>query len=406
MDLVFSVATAVQLGTALPAGWIYDRFGGRAASLGGALMAAVGLLFMSAACYWPASLSWLLFIGYPVAMLGGMINSYGIFAFIWLLPNDQNFISSMVGGAQALSDMLALVAVALSSCCSFFVGDFFLLLAFLSVLAGLVCWLLVPSRDVVNALAIAAIADQAPGSSASESDRHGGDHADRAQHQDAGCLSREMHSMKESWQIMKRFAGANLWLCAFSTVYILAMYYPMQQMYFYYTLLFQDESTATTLVNVYAFIYGIGGFVSSLAGGKACDRLGIERFTIAVAACAVIMALILPIENFALQVAAQLIMTVGFQLYSIIVNRFAMLYAPPHLFGAFSGVQFSFISVGMVIGMAAVGAGMDAVNAHGVLKYQIPYVGLGVGAMFLGIGIVGFWRQHPPPPLGGSEPIA
>jgi MFS family permease len=168
MDAVFGVATAIQLITALPAGWIYDRYGGRAASLGGALMAGVGLVFMSAACYFPAAFSWLLFIGYPLAMLGGTINSYGIFAFMWLLPDDQNFISSMVGGAQALSDMLALVAVGLSSCCSFFIGDFFLALALLSVLAGLTCWLLVPAHDVVDALAAAQVSAQARSSSGEE----------------------------------------------------------------------------------------------------------------------------------------------------------------------------------------------------------------------------------------------
>ena len=60
----------------------------------------------SVATYYPASSSWLLLIGYPVAMLGGQINSFGIFAFLWLLPNDQNLISSMVGGAQVSAPLL------------------------------------------------------------------------------------------------------------------------------------------------------------------------------------------------------------------------------------------------------------------------------------------------------------
>ena len=40
---------------------------------------------------------------------------------------------------------------------------------------------------------------------------------------------------------------------------------------------------------------------------------------------------------------------------------------------------------------------------HGVLKYQIPYVGLGVISMVLGVGVYNFWRYHPPPGLGGLE---
>jgi len=37
----------------------------------------------------------------------------------------------------------------------------------------------------------------------------------------------------------------------------------------------------------------------------------------------------------ALQVGAQLALVIGMQLYTVVVNRFAMLYAPPHLFGTF-----------------------------------------------------------------------
>jgi len=59
----------------------------------------------------------------------------------------------------------------------------------------------------------------------------------------------------------------------FSTCYILAIYYPMQQMFFYYSLLFSDKDTATALVNVYAFIYGLGGAACSLAGGKVLSLL-------------------------------------------------------------------------------------------------------------------------------------
>ena len=357
LDAVYGLSTAVQLGSSLPAGWIYDRYGGRVAALVGALLAAVGLVIMSVACFFPAQLSWLMFVGYPLAMLGGGINSYGIFAFMWLMPDDQNFVASLASGAQSLSDMLALVAVGLSSCCGVFIGEFFLLLSVMSVFAGIFCYSIVPSVDVVNSLAAVALSQgESPESCEAFAQSKDGD----------GFMAKEFSSVKQSWVLMKQHAGANGMLLVFSTVYMLSMMYPMQQMYFYYQVLFNNNDTATKLVNIFAVIYGIGGFVCSLIGGKLCDRLGIQKFTLAVAGCSVVLSCCLPFANFTLQIVAQAVMLLGYTLYIIIVNRFAMLYAPPHLFGTFSGVQMTFISVGMLAGMSAVSTSVAFVGATGI----------------------------------------
>eukprot|EP00756_Hemistasia_phaeocysticola_P063032 Hpha_TRINITY_DN6501_c0_g1::TRINITY_DN6501_c0_g1_i1::g.45912::m.45912 len=159
LDAVFSIAIAVQLGASLPAGWIFDRYGGRAASLGGALLASTGLLLMGLATYFPADLAWLLWLAYPVAMLGGQINSFGVFSFLWLLPEHQNFISSMAGGTAALSDMLVLVAVGLHSCCGLFIGQFFLVLSGLSLCSGVVCYAVGPSRSTCLELAASVLTE-------------------------------------------------------------------------------------------------------------------------------------------------------------------------------------------------------------------------------------------------------
>jgi hypothetical protein len=225
---------------------------------------------MSVSCYFPASFSWLLFLGYPLAMLGGTINSFGIFAFMWLLPEHQNFTASMSSGAQALSDMLALVAVGLSACCQVFVGEFFLFLSVLSFLAGLAGYWLIPSQELVNALASAALGDSG---AALQDDQGAGP---------GQGWEGEMKTVQSCWRLMKQHAGANVLLLLFSTMYIMAIMYPMQQMLFYYTALFPDKETPELLVNSFAFIYGIGGFVCALGGGRLCDALGIQKFTLAV----------------------------------------------------------------------------------------------------------------------------
>ena len=78
---------------------------------------------------------------------------------------------------------------------------------------------------------------------------------------------------------MKQHGGSNALLIAFSIVYCMAMVYPNQQMFFYYKELFGSKDAATQLVNIYAFMYGIAGFVCALGGGKLCDRLGLQKFT-------------------------------------------------------------------------------------------------------------------------------
>lgn len=161
-------------------------------------MAAIGLVLMSLSCYYPPSLSSLLYFGYPLAMLGGIINFYGIFAFLWLLPDDQNFIASIVPGAQALSDMLALVAMGLSACCGVFIGEFFLLLSLLSVLAGFFCWVIVPSLEVVNALATKVLADTLNGTL----DEMALEAAKQAHEKDEGC--KEIENVKHSWALMRQ----------------------------------------------------------------------------------------------------------------------------------------------------------------------------------------------------------
>ena len=399
LDAVYGASVAVQLGSSLPAGWIFDRYGGRVAALGGALLAATGLLLMGAATCFPASWSWLLWLGYPTAMLGGQINSYGLFSFLWLLPDDQNLISSMVGGATALSDMLALVAVGLNACCGLFVGHFFVLLALLSVCSGAFSFAVCPTHAVCLKLASSVLAEA--GTPAHGEREDAADDAQGSGNGDDRWCGKEIDSVRSSWVLMKRHSGANSLLIVFSILYVMAMIYPNEQMFYYYKGLFASKDTAVELVNVYAFMYGAAGFVCSLGGGKLCDYLGLEKFTQAAVWSVVVFAVIIPVRSVPVQVLAQVVMVVGMQLYMIIVNRFAMLYAPPELFGTFGGVQFCFVSVGTLVGMMGVSAVLDGIASASAIKYQIPYVALSIGSATVGFVLVHFWRQHPPPRVGG-----
>ena len=385
LDVCASLAIAVQMASILPAGFLYDRVGGRECAVYGAAIASVGLGTMGIACHFPENFSWLLYVGYALAQVGGSINTQGVMTFIWLMPAHPNFISSTAAGVTSLSDMFSLVAVGLDSCCGLFIGNFFIFLAGACFVAGAVCWCVVPSRAVMLRFAA-----ETAGASQEE--------------EDLGPFPKgEVTLVKRSWAVMSAYPVANGILLAFSTAYMLSIIYPMQQMLFYYKVLFSDK-VATELVDVYAFLYGIGGFGSALFGGLACDKLGLRNFTIALVACSVLLAIFLPIATAAAQTAAQMVMVVGMSLYMIIINRFSMLYAPPELFGTLGGVQFSIISVGMLVGVSLVSLGTK--DLKGAAQYQVPFVALGVVSSILGGTLAYHWTTTPPPPMGGVEFLA
>lgn len=89
LSSVYAVATACGYFSTLFSGLLYDRLGGCAVACVGALIASVGLLLMAVASYLPSQLSVLMYVGYPIATVGGLLNSYGIFVFMWVFPERQ-----------------------------------------------------------------------------------------------------------------------------------------------------------------------------------------------------------------------------------------------------------------------------------------------------------------------------
>jgi len=403
LNSVYGLATACSLAGSLPAGFLYDRIGGQKCALYGALFTSVGLLLMAAACFYPAQMSWAMFFGYPLAQFAGQINTYGMFAFIWLLPSHQNLVASCAGGVQSLSDMLALVAVA-SASKGLFIGSFLAIVSALSILAGLTCYLVVPTKATMMEFAAVSLGEEAAEAMAltSESQDKGG----------GGCGG-ELDGVKRSFQVMSMYRVANGILLVFSVAYCLSIIGPMQQMLFYYEALFGKSSPESKeLVNVWAMLYGMGGFACAIGGGALCDRLGLNRFVLLVAFCSAFVAALLPVRDFGTQVAVQVALTLGLSLYTIVVNRFCMLYAPPDLFGTLGGVQFTIISVGLFVGMQIQSMGVPTDGTATALQFQVPWVSSGVFSFLLGLLLAWYWHRVPPPTveeaaqMGSSRSVA
>ena len=69
----------------------------------GALGAALGLAGMAIAVQVP-SLNKLLLVAYPLAILCGVASMFGIYAFLWILPESQNMINGIAGASMSASE--------------------------------------------------------------------------------------------------------------------------------------------------------------------------------------------------------------------------------------------------------------------------------------------------------------
>ena len=197
--------------------------------------------------------------------------------------------------------------------------------------------------------------------------------------------------MWRSWLALRRHSTVSLLVLAFSTVYCLAMIYPTQEMLFYYEAIWPPSSspgeegetspTADSLVDLFAVVFGAGGFVCAVGGGWCCDKVGIAKFTLAVSGCCFATSLLLLAPYYWPQALAQVGLTLGFSLYMIVCTRYTVLYAPPELFGSMSGLLFTAVSVFMGVGAGLVDYAAETLAAGRsppLLQYQAPFLLLGL----------------------------
>ena len=293
-NLVYTIASAGMFLVSLPAGMIFDSCGGRAAGVYGALLTMVGVFMMYLSVEFPSTLGWIFFLGYPVATGSGFINQNSLYSFMWLLPENANLINGIAMGAQALSDMLALIAVWLNDAYGIPISYSLLGLCILNVLAAIVLQFFVPTRRYYLDLG-------------RKLNRNGESQVGELQVaaaqvspiiEDSACTK----IYKSIQEACKQPTLITL-LMSFSSVYFLSTTIQVEYMLFYYEDLWPSpvptnpSTIVTFLVNTYAVVYGLGGFVSSVFGGALCDQMGIRYFTFCVGISALVSGVMLLVSN-------------------------------------------------------------------------------------------------------------
>jgi MFS family permease len=71
-------------------GIFFDRFGARASAVIGACLTAVGFIPLWAATMFPGRADWLLFIGFPLIQVAGMLNSMAVLGLLVRLSHNIN----------------------------------------------------------------------------------------------------------------------------------------------------------------------------------------------------------------------------------------------------------------------------------------------------------------------------
>ena len=332
----------------------------------------------------PQNCGWAFFIGYPIATASGMINQNCMYTFMWLLPENANLISGIAMGAQALSDMLALVAVYMYDVYGIPVSYFLLALCFSNIIAAWVLQNVVPSKKFYLGIGRKMLREQ-----------------NILVEEDSTC-TKVSKSIKEA---CKHPILITL-IMSFSSIYFLALIIPLQSMLYYYEELWpapipsSPSTIATFLVNTFAVVYGIGGFVSAVFGGALCDQTGVRYFTLAVGACVIGSSILLLIRNETVQVVAEIVLTFGGNLYGIIITRYCVLYVSPELFGCTSGIIFTLLSLGMAFGYLILMLIMNSLNiTSALINFQAEFLLLGAASGALALALADYWKKYPPPKM-------
>jgi len=398
LTALYSIIIAAVIFGMLPFGMLFDYFGPKWVAVVGSLGFAIFSVGTSIALRY-RELNWLLFVCYPLAVVCGYGKNRAACGYHWLLSDHQNTINSLVVATQAGSQSLVLVGVWLHNTYGWQIWTYFEMLAALSVCVALIGWLIVPNRD--SHLEYAAVVV----SYRKENKSYGsGDDDTELALKDKDSIqtsgSRNWDNIKGVFTVMSVHPAANvLFICLVCTFYM-CVYYQIMQMYPYYTLLL-GSAVATHLVDIYAVVYGFSGFLAVVCYGRIMDWIGLQ-WAIALTAVLIGMELVgALIANVAAQIYAQIIDALVLNAFIVFGFRFAMLYAPPELFGTYTGFVFAFLGLFQLVMMGLLSSINSVVShAHELLLLQTVYVSFAVASCALTVAIMINWHFSPCPAAG------
>jgi nitrate/nitrite transporter NarK len=431
----------------IPLGLAYDVFGPGLTAAGGAFTASVGTLSMALAIS-NTRYNWILFWAYPLATIGGSMNSMAILGWQWLMPERQNLVNSLYGASLAISDTFAIVGVLLINRNILTLQTFFLLIGMVSLFVCIVCYLVTPSkfennihymivlnentkyeREKSNFNSIDRVSPKSrrkkhlqeinytTGSLGQETHQHNNDDEKNEENaediaqiksqadelrKDSTCSTnyKQMwNGIKGSWKVIMKFPVPMCLAQCFICMIYWGSFYPMASMYNYYILIFGIDD-AVTLVDAFSVIYGITGSVFTVVAGWLCDRWGLVRFLRYTVILLIVTATLQLIPNYEIQLLWITLWTMNFNLFMIIYIRLTMHYAPMEIFGAFQGMLGTFMVLPQLICSGMLRAYFTKAYSNSPMQFYYPYIILNGLTIIFGILLCVYWLKYPPPKVG------
>lgn len=139
------MAQASSITACLFAGLFYDMCGPRATAVASCVMCS-GMMLAMVACISVPAWNSALYFAYPMVTMTGAMNVFGMYAWLWLLPEYQGLVNGLTMAVPALSDSLVLLIVLLHSDYGVAVQSSFLALAAFMLVAAVAFWWILPSK--------------------------------------------------------------------------------------------------------------------------------------------------------------------------------------------------------------------------------------------------------------------
>lgn len=413
----------------IPLGLSYDIFGPRASAAMGAVIAALGTFCMAIAIS-NTNHNWMLFFAYPMASLGGSMNSMAILGFQWLMPQRQNLVNSLYGASLAISDTIAILGVIIINSGAITLQTFFIIIGSVSLGIAVLTYFGAPSK-AENALHYILVSEDVAENQREKSNYDSIDvpreHCDILLHDsvenfDSNLTDRKSDTAartstvadtntcrelcKQSWagitgtaRAFKRFPVPLILAQLFICMIYWSAFYPMSSMYNYYVALLGLED-AVALVDAFSVIYGITGSLFTVLAGWLCDRIGIVKFLRYTTCLIILTATLQMVPNFAVQLLWLTLWSMCFNLFLIIYIRLSMHYAPMQYFGAFQGAMGTLMVIPQLVGSGALRAYLSKRYGNSVDQYIYAYIPLNIITIVIGIALSIYWLKHPPPNVG------
>lgn len=358
---VYSIAMGAGMMSTLAAGILYDAIGPRAVGALCAFGCAICLLLMAAAIKIPM-LNNLMWFAYPAATVFGWGNSIDVYAWLWLLPQDQSLVSAVVGAIQCLSDSFCLIAVLLHDVYGIQLPLYFTLIAILSVGAGILALVFVPTHAEILKISHAVIHSQAVEAQRIES--YGavdGGQPDKTllepepqpdeseDHTVGAAVSKSYTAVKDTCILFYKIRPAISLLFFFYTMfqYMLTIY-PTFVMYPLYVDLV-GHARAVSLVNIFGGVYACIGALCLVVFGKAVDVIGVVQSVGWLNVPMLVMTYLFTVPTMSAQVVGQVLLAWAINSYYVYYPRFCLSYGPPQLFGTMYGMLCALQGIGQIL---------------------------------------------------------